>query len=306
MTWTEFSPNDPFQTPDPCRKVEAHQQGGWLSKSSRWFGDLGVTRRDWRLAIRDLVDGARAWPLWTLLGTNDIRLRYKRSRFGQFWITLSMGVFIGGIGLVYSSLFSQPVQDYIPYLAVNITVWTLISGAISESTTIFPQSSVFLRQEAVPKTVFILRLIVRHLLIFAHNLAIVPVAFLLFLYPPSILIAVALPGLLMLLLVLFLATLMIGLLSTRYRDLPQIIQNGLQLLFFVTPVMWRADQITGGRQAFLGLNPFASFMAVVAEPILGRVPPLQAYVVTGTALITLACLTLPLFARCRARLVYWL
>ena len=43
---------------------------------------------------RDLLSGVRAWPLWTMLGWNDIRQRYRRSVLGPFWITISVAVFI--------------------------------------------------------------------------------------------------------------------------------------------------------------------------------------------------------------------
>src|SRR4029077_11802271 len=41
-------------------------------------------------ARADLARGVSRWRLWLLLGLNDIRQRYQRSRVGQFWITLSM------------------------------------------------------------------------------------------------------------------------------------------------------------------------------------------------------------------------
>ena len=267
---------------------------------------LVPTRRDWNLAVRDLIDGFSAWNIWFLLGISDIRQRYKRSRFGQFWITLSMGIFIGGIGIVYSVLFNQPVRQYIPYLAVNITIWTLISGAIGESGIVFTQASMYMRQDALPKTIFVMRLLVRNLVVLAHNLVIVPLAFAVFLFAPSVRIIAALPGTLILFIALFLITLVLGILSTRFRDLPQIVQNALQLLFFVTPIMWRADQMSPNRQELIFLNPFASLLRIVADPILGHIPPAETYVSTLAFILVLALVALPLFARFRARIVYWL
>ena len=80
---------------------------------------LRPTPRDWQRAWRDLTRGISARNIWALLAVNDIKARYKRSKFGQFWITFSMAIFIGGIGAVYSVLFAQPIHEYLPYLAVN-------------------------------------------------------------------------------------------------------------------------------------------------------------------------------------------
>ncbi|MCW6510896.1 ABC transporter permease [Lichenifustis flavocetrariae] len=264
------------------------------------------TRRDWTLAGRDLTRGFAAWNIWFLLGVSDIRQRYKRSRFGQFWITLSMGIFIGGIGVVYSALFNQPVAQYIPHVAVNMTVWTLISGVVGDAANVFTQSAMYMRQDALPKTIFIMRLIIRNIVVFAHNVVIVPLAFIIFGIIPTPLVFAAIPGLIIVILALFLITLILGVLSTRFRDLAQITQNALQLLFFITPIMWRSDQLSAGRQIIVVLNPFASLLQLVADPLLGIEPQPHTYIASFTFIAFLLVLALPLFARFRARLVYWL
>jgi ABC-type polysaccharide/polyol phosphate export permease len=267
---------------------------------------LNPTSRDWSLAWRDIFDGITAWEIWSLLGFSDVRQRYRRSRFGQFWITLSTAIFIGGIGLVYSVLFKWPVHDYIPYLTANMIVWTLISSTVGESTTAFTEAGVYLRQDAMPRTIFVWRLLVRNLITFGHNVVIVPLVFLLFWVAPTVWTFLAIPGLMVMLVALFLISLNLGLLSTRFRDLPQVVTNGLQLLFFVTPIMWRADQMSETRQEIVTFNPIAALLRLVSEPLLGRAPPLTAYLVAFAFILLLAALTLPLFARFRARIVYWL
>ncbi len=153
--------------------------------------------RDWRLAEQDLTRCLKGWHVWALLGVSDVRLRYKRSRFGQFWITLSMAFFVAGIGFVYGGLFHQNVHDYIPYLAVNMTVWTFIQTSISESCTAFIEAAPYLRQEALPKASFIMRVLVRNLVAFAHNIIIIPLVYLIFFYTPSPVALLAIPGLLL-------------------------------------------------------------------------------------------------------------
>ena len=51
-----------------------------------------------RLAYLDILNGAAALPLWGVLGWHDIRLRYRRSKLGPFWLTISMGVLVGVLG----------------------------------------------------------------------------------------------------------------------------------------------------------------------------------------------------------------
>src|SRR5476651_1306074 len=51
-----------------------------------------------------------------MLGWQDIKQRYKRSKVGPFWLTISMGVMIATIGLVFGNLFSSPMADFLPFL----------------------------------------------------------------------------------------------------------------------------------------------------------------------------------------------
>ena len=88
--------------------------------------------------------------------------------------------------------------------------------------------------------------------------------------------------------------------------MPQIVGNLLQLAFFVTPVMWHVEQL--GPNAFYVevFNPFAAFLRIVAEPLLGHVPALQTYLSVIIYLGIMFMIAWPLFARFRARIVYWL
>ncbi|OYV29717.1 MAG: ABC transporter permease, partial [Thiomonas sp. 20-64-5] len=78
-------------------------------------------------ATSDLLSSLKAWRLWSLLGWLEIRQRYARSKLGPFWLTISMGVLVGTMGVVYGSLFGVKLADYLPMLAVGIVMWGLFS-----------------------------------------------------------------------------------------------------------------------------------------------------------------------------------
>ncbi len=264
------------------------------------------TARDWRLASNDIFRCFTGWHVWALMGVSDVRQRYKRSRFGQFWITFSMAIFVAGIGVVYGGLFHANISDYVPYLAVNMTVWTLISGTITDGTMTFVEAASHLKQDSLPKTSFVMRILVRNMVTFGHNLLIIPIVFVIFLVTPSPVALLAIPGLVLVLIATFFSTLGLGILCTRFRDLPQIVANMMQLAFFVTPIMWHIDQLGRRGEIIKVINPFASFLRIVSEPMQGRIPDLQTYASVFIYLSLLFLITWPLFARFRARIVYWL
>lgn len=261
--------------------------------------------RDWKLARADILKGLRTWESWYLLGISDIRQRYKRSRLGQFWITLSMGIFVGGLGVVYAYLFKQNVSEYMPYLAVNFIVWTLISGIVLDSTGTFVQASVYLTQDALPRSIFAMRILVRNLVASAHNFIIIPIVFLVFGIVPSPVALLAIPGLILLVIAAFFVTLLLGVICTRFRDMTQIIQNLIQMAFFITPVMWRPEQL-GSAWYIIVFNPFAAFLKIVTDPLHGQVPINMVYYMVLASIVFLFVVTMIVFARFRARIVYWL
>ena len=104
----------------------------------------------------------------------------------------------------------------------------------------------------------------------------------------------------------FLAGIICAVFCTRFRDLPQIVQNLLQIMFFVSPVTWRADLLPEDAMWIIYLNPFAAFLHIVSEPLLGRIPSGFTYFFVAAITVALAAIAWPLFVRFRTRIVYWL
>ena len=83
-----------------------------------------------KIGLIDLKESLCLWRLWTLLGWLEIRQRYARSKLGPFWLTVSMGILVGTMSVVYGALLGQDLSTYLPMLAIGIVVWTLFSTII--------------------------------------------------------------------------------------------------------------------------------------------------------------------------------
>src|SRR5438445_6358042 len=84
------------------------------------------------VAIADITAAVKRYPLVGMLGWQDVRQRYRRSALGPFWLTISMGVMIGTIGLVFGQIFNSPMREFLPFLAIGMILWTFISSVVTE------------------------------------------------------------------------------------------------------------------------------------------------------------------------------
>ena len=147
------------------------------------------------LALLDLVAGARAPHLWRVLGWQDIRQRYRRSKLGPFWLTISTGVLVGTLGVLYAALFKVEVANYLPFVAVGFLVWGLISGLINDGCAAFIGAGTIIKQVELPLSVHVYRVVWRNFIVFAHNAVIFVVVAVVFSIWPGWTGLLALPGL---------------------------------------------------------------------------------------------------------------
>lgn len=253
----------------------------------------------------DVFGGFGSWRMWWMLASNDVVRRYRRSRLGQLWLTLSMALMIFGLGAVYSSLFGTSLADYMPHLGTGLVLWGLISSSINESCLSFTENESIIRQIALPRFTYLLRTLARNVLVFAHNLIILPIVYLVTGSPIDWHVLLFLPGLLLVLANLAWIGYLLAMLSTRFRDIPQIVQSIVQVAFFISPVVFKPSQLRVDHPVLI-LNPFASMLNVMREPLLGQMPSLTSYIFLLGLLVFGWLLSLAFAGRYSHRVVYWL
>jgi ABC-type polysaccharide/polyol phosphate export permease len=259
-------------------------------------------------AIADMTAGAKAWRFWTMLGWNDIKQRYRRTVIGPFWITISMSIMILAIGVIYAAIFQSALSTYLIYLAAGMVIWFFVSSTILEGTSAFVAAEGIIKQSPIPLTIYIYRVLWRNIIILMHNVIVVIVLFpFVRTFSPSLSGILALAaGLTIVVGNLFVICLILALLSTRFRDLPPIITSLMQVLFYVTPVLYEPSQLPKRLQLIAHYNPFYHVIDVLRRPMIGDLADPESYAVAiGTCVIGGAAAFL-LFRRFRARVPYWL
>lgn len=257
------------------------------------------------LAWADFVEALNLSWFWLALGWNDILQRYRGSMLGPFWLTITTGIFIAGLGPLYARLFSLDMTKYLPFMAFGVTTWNFITGAINDSCGTFVASSQLMKQMRLPRFALLFRIIWRSIIAFLHNLPIYAVIFLWFGMPLGLHLLAVIPGFVILCLNLTWIGLVVAILCTRYRDIAPIIGSILQIGFFVTPVMWNYKLQHINNSWIVYCNPFAAFVELVRAPLMGE------EISRPLLYLSLACLVVgwalagALFVRCRRQIVYW-
>lgn len=257
--------------------------------------------------FRDLIESAKNARLPLYLARSDIRQRYRRSTLGPFWITISTAVMIACIGLIFGRLFKAPMQEFLPFLAAGLILWGFISGTISESTMVFANSEAVIKQLPLPLFTHVARMVARNFYIFLHNLIVYPFVLLFVGKGINLNVFYIFPGLLFLLSNLLWISLLIGIICARFRDLTQIVGSILQIVFYITPIIWMPSLLSARAGVFiLDPNPFYHLIEIVRAPLLGNAPSFLNWLVVACLCFFGWFFTVLLFNKFRGRIAYWL
>ncbi len=280
--------------------VRAPDAGAFLLE----FRPGDVRRQQTALAVLDLCDGMRMWRLGVTLGWLDIRLRYRGSLIGPFWLTISTAVMVGSLGVLYATLFHMNLREYLPFIALSQVLWTFIAGMINDGCTCFLQAESTIRSMRMPFFVHAVRCLVRNALILAHNVVVILVVFVMLKINPGWGALLAIPGLVLWVIVGTMICLPLGAICARFRDIPPIIASVLQIAFFLTPIIWLPNQL-GPYMRWLIFNPFYDLLEVVRAPMLGTTAGSHVWGAALLITVALTALSFLVFARARARIAFW-
>jgi lipopolysaccharide transport system permease protein len=113
-----------------------------------------------------------------------------------------------------------------------------------------------------------------------------------------------LPGLALLMLNLAWMAQIVAISSARYRDVPQLVAAIVQILFYITPLMWRPGMLS--KHAWLiTFNPFAALVDLVRSPLLGDAPAAASWTVGLCLAVVGWLLALWMYSRTADRVAYW-
>jgi ABC-type polysaccharide/polyol phosphate export permease len=229
--------------------------------------------------------------LWVLTRT-EFRARYRSQALGLLWSLLNPLVMMGIISLVFTHLFRSQEKHFPVFLLMGLLLWQWVTGAITAVTTVFIGNA-----DIIKRTIFLRQLLpTATVLSYGINFCIESIALLMFIpiFPgafkltPALLLVPVLLGLLALLLIGI--GLAVSVLNVIYRDVAYIVNTGLLIFYWLTPVIYPLEVIPYPFRTVLKFSPLAGLFTALRNAIMhGTYPtPLGwAGVIVPTALALL-------------------
>ena len=218
----------------------------------------------------------------------DLKVRYKQTTIGVLWAIFQPFVTMVVFSVFFGKLARIP-SDGVPYpifVYVGLLFWQFFSGALSET------SATLIGNQAIITKVYFPRLILPLSAVMTKFIDFIVASFILvgmmiyYGYLPRLMGLTIIP---LLLLITFMAAVGIGLflaaLNVKYRDVRYALPFFIQLLLFLTPVIYPAS-IAGTYSKVLALNPMTGVIQAARAAILGTTPINW----TLLAISSLACL----------------
>ena len=192
--------------------------------------------------------------LWQFI-TTDFKLRYKNSYLGIVWIVLKPLAMFGVIYFVWSNIFKLG-SDYEMGLLLGIILMNLFSEAVMMGLDSLMSKANILLKIKFPREVVVYSGVSIAMMDLVFNMVVFVIFSIFTPVHPTVL------GFLLFLLAIlsiFALTLGISLFSSimfiRFRDLHNLIEVGIQLVYWATPVYYTLDMMPENLQNIIKLNP---------------------------------------------------
>jgi ABC-type polysaccharide/polyol phosphate export permease len=257
-------------------------------------------------ALRDIVGGISDWRMWTRLGSQEIRRRYRRTIIGPFWTTISLGLFIVTLGVLWAHLWKQDPKSYLPFLCSGMLAWALISTIATEGCSAFISAAPIITQLRFPYTMLSCTVVWRNFLTLFHNALIFLLVALYSGVPLTTATLKIVPALLLIFVNGLWVVTLLALFCSRFRDIQQVIISILQVSMFVTPIFWNPEQLGSRYSAFIDYNVLYHYIDILRSPMLGKEPALLSWKVVLVGTVLGWTVNIMMFSRFRRRIAYWM
>jgi lipopolysaccharide transport system permease protein len=204
----------------------------------------------------------------------DLKVRYKQTAVGVGWAIFQPFITMVVFSVFFGKLAKIP-SDGIPYpifVYVGLLIWTFFSSALSETSGCLISNQSIITKVYFPRLILPISSVITRLVDFFVASIILVGMMIYYHFTPHLIGLLVLP---ILLIISFMAAVGGGLflasVNVKYRDVRYILPFFIQMLLFVTPVIYPAS-IAGKYSWILAINPMTGVIKAAHAAILGNAP----------------------------------
>lgn len=206
---------------------------------------------------------ARVWHYRELLLnliTRNLKLQYRGAFLGVIWSLLNPVLMVIVYIIAFKFVLQFRLDNYALWLLTGLLPWQFFSTSIMVSSTTLINNANLIHNIYFPRIVLPLSVVGSRLV----HLLLSMIAYLLLFVPMggSFWAGMVLYPAVLVLQILFVTgiTLIISILTLYFRDLEHLLDIGIRMLFWLTPIIYNFDQIPEWAHIWFRLNPMVSFV----------------------------------------------
>jgi ABC-type polysaccharide/polyol phosphate export permease len=223
------------------------------------------------------LDGGRAsssdgagTPSWlhvlSVLARSDFRARYRAQALGVIWSLLNPLVMMSILSIIFTRFFPNNEQKHFPvFMLIGLVLWQWVGTSLNAGTAILVSNSEVIKRTVFPRQLLPISAVLSYGINFCVESSIVVAS--VFIWPHAfrlssalLVVPIALVALGALLVGLTLAT---SVLNVIYRDVAFLVQTALQLLYWLTPLVYSLKAVPEKYQPLIMCNPIGAVLVAV-------------------------------------------
>ena len=241
---------------------------------------------------------------------NDIVSKFSSSKLGFLWLIINPLAQVTIFALILSNVLSAKLPgitnkySYAIYLMAGLLPWLLCSEIINRCLNMFIEKADLMKKINFPRitipTIAVGSSLFNNLLLLSAVLAI----FLILGHTITFAIFWIFPLLLILTLFSLSIGLILGIINIFIRDVSQVVPIAMQMLFWVTPIVYPRNIIPADYQPWLKLNPIFPIISSYQDVLIyGKNPSIATILIMGAIVLTMTILSLIIFRRASPEIV---
>jgi ABC-type polysaccharide/polyol phosphate export permease len=246
---------------------------------------------------------------WLSLVRMDLQNRYRRSVLGLGWSLVHPLAMTAILCVAFARVFHADLRDYAPRVLAGLAFWHYLTAVTQQGCGCFLQAEAYIRQWPSPLAIFPLRVTLANAVHFLPTLG-AALGLAVFLNGPPgpwALLSLA-PTFLLLLLLGWALALLAGTANVLLRDTEHFLQIGFQILFYVTPIIYRPSDLGASQLgALIACNPLTPFLELLRAPLVDHVAPMwTSYAAASAFVLTLLLAAGFVLPRLQRKLIFFL